>query len=111
MIAYCGITCTECPAYLASREDDDEKMAAVAKEWSEQFKSDIAPADINCDGCQSPGGRIFNFCRLCEIRKCGREREMENCGHCAEYPCRKVSFVLEAVPGARETLERVREAR
>jgi len=31
-IGYCGIKCDECPAYLATKEDDASKLAEVAKQ-------------------------------------------------------------------------------
>ncbi|MCK4571680.1 DUF3795 domain-containing protein, partial [candidate division WOR-3 bacterium] len=34
MIAYCGIICTECPAFLATQKDDDEERKKVAEMWS-----------------------------------------------------------------------------
>ena len=31
MIAYCGITCSKCPAMLATLKDDDKERAKVAQ--------------------------------------------------------------------------------
>ncbi len=56
MIAFCGIVCTECPAFLATQKDDDNKRKKVAEMWSKQFKSEIKPVDINCDGCLIENG-------------------------------------------------------
>lgn len=50
MIAFCGLTCTECLAFIATREDNDKKKEKVAKIWSKEFKCEIKPEDINCDG-------------------------------------------------------------
>ena len=110
MIAYCGLTCTECPAYLATKEDSDEKRVIVAELWSKEFKSGISPEDINCDGCLSTG-RLFSHCSVCKIRKCGQEKQLENCGYCDDYPCHKVSFVIDSVPSARKILETIRDRR
>jgi 2,4-dienoyl-CoA reductase-like NADH-dependent reductase (Old Yellow Enzyme family) len=109
MIAFCGLICTECPAYLATREDSDEKRKSVAALWSEQFKSGIKPEEINCDGCLSGGGRLFSHCHVCEIRKCGQEKQIENCAYCDDYPCRKVRFVVDVIPEARDTLATIRK--
>lgn len=54
MIAFCGLLCNECGAFIATRDDDDEKRAEVAETWSKQFNADIKPQDVNCDGCLSP---------------------------------------------------------
>jgi len=51
MISRCGLVCTECPAYIATQEDDDKKREEVAELWSKQFKMDIKPKDVNCVGC------------------------------------------------------------
>ena len=61
MISFCGLDCHECGAFLATKEDDDQKRAKVAQEWSRLFKAEIKPEDINCEGCLSDGGRLFNY--------------------------------------------------
>jgi hypothetical protein len=50
MISFCGLTCTECPAFLATQKDDDQERDKVAKLWSKEYHSDIKPEDINCAG-------------------------------------------------------------
>lgn len=111
MISYCGLVCTECPAYVATIRDDDEERQRVAELWSKQYGGDFGVSDINCDGCLSEGSRVFSYCNRCEIRKCGRERKVENCAHCDDYACEKLSEFLSKVPMARETLEEERKSR
>jgi len=108
MIAYCGLLCTDCPAFIATLKDDNAERAKVAEEWSKTFAAELKPEDINCDGCLSTGGREFSHCKVCEIRKCARERNLENCAHCGDYPCSTVSGVLDAVPEAKRTLDEIR---
>jgi len=31
MIAFCGLNCTECPAFIATRKDDDEERKKVSE--------------------------------------------------------------------------------
>ncbi|MBN1875577.1 MAG: DUF3795 domain-containing protein, partial [Anaerolineae bacterium] len=33
IIAYCGLNCAECPAYLATQANDMEALEHVAEEW------------------------------------------------------------------------------
>ncbi|OFW52645.1 MAG: hypothetical protein A2163_00025 [Actinobacteria bacterium RBG_13_35_12] len=74
MIAFCGLTCIECLAFIATQKDDDKEREKVAKVWSKLYKCDIKPENINCDGCLEESGRLFNYCTVCEIRKCGQEK-------------------------------------
>ncbi len=74
MIAFCGLDCNECPALIATQKDSDDERRRVAELWSKQFNANIKPEDINCDGCFSDTGRLFSYCKVCEIRKCGQER-------------------------------------
>ncbi len=107
MVAYCGIPCHMCDARVATVNDDDEKRAETAKTWSEQYKADIKPEDINCEGCISEGSVLFSHCKECEIRACGLEKEVENCGHCSDYACEKLEAFFQMVPFCREQLDKI----
>lgn len=109
LIAYCGIDCSQCPAYIATQKNDDRMRAETAQKWSAMFNAKINPADINCDGCPSDSKQLFSYCSVCEIRKCARLKKMENCAHCSEYPCAKLSAFLVNVPAAKATLEEIRK--
>jgi hypothetical protein len=109
MIAFCGITCTACPAFLATQKDDDSERKKVADLWSKQFNAEIKPEDINCDGCLSESGQLFGHCEVCEIRKCGQEKRVTNCAHCADYACEKLNNFIDQVPDAKTTLEEIRK--
>jgi RecJ-like exonuclease len=110
MIAYCGIVCTECPAFLATQKEDDAKRKEIAEAWSKQYKMAIKPEDINCDGCKSQGKRIIGYSNICEIRKCGKEKQVENCAYCDEYGCEKLTKFLAMAPQAKTTLEAIRKS-
>jgi hypothetical protein len=50
VIAVCGLDCHQYGAFLATQENNDQKRAEVAQEWSKLFKVEIKPEDINCEG-------------------------------------------------------------
>jgi len=107
IIAYCGINCSKCPAYLATQEKNDEKLETLAKEWS--FESiQFTAKDLKCDGCFS-SERIFSWCEMCEIRKCAIQQNLENCAFCSNYPCAKLERSHQKAPDAKETLENIRK--
>lgn len=109
MIAICGINCAECPAFLATCENDDQRRKAVAEMWSKEYQSEFKAEDINCDGCHSLTGRLFSQCKVCEIRKCGQEKDLKNCAFCNEYPCPKLSPFFLMVPQGKATLDEIRK--
>jgi hypothetical protein len=107
IIAYCGLACHECGAFVATRENDDQKRAEVARQWSRMFKADIKPENINCKGCLSREEPLFSHCKICEIRSCGMGKGIANCGACADYPCPKLDFIFKGVPAAKERLDEI----
>ena len=111
MTAVCGLLCNECGAFIATSNDDDERRAEVAQLWSKQYNQDIKPEDINCDGCTSDSDLLFGHCKVCEIRKCGKEKAVVNCAYCDEYACEKLEGLFKMVPDARKQLDSIRRSR
>lgn len=110
IIAYCGLVCTNCPAYVATQADDRDALEKVAAQWREQFNSPEITADsILCDGCLgNNGGRLAGYCTMCEIRACGMERGVVNCAHCDDYACDKLQGFFSNAPDARKVLDEIR---
>jgi len=108
MVAYCGIVCTECPAYIATQNDDEELRKRTAERWAKEHQADIRPEDIICDGCLPGHTRYFSHCSECEIRACGIVRGVTNCAYCDDYGCEKLTGFFSFVPGAKTNLEEIR---
>jgi len=111
MIVFCGLDCHECGAFLATKENSDKKRTEVAQEWSRLFKAEVKPEDINCEGCLSDGGLLFNYCKVCEIRKCGKEKDLLNCGYCVEYSCHKLDFIFSKAPDDKKRLDKINSSK
>jgi hypothetical protein len=109
MIAMCGINCAECPAFLATRENNVQKRKEVAEQWSKEYQAEFKAEDINCDGCSFGKERLFSHCQVCEIRRCGREKQLKNCATCNEYPCPKLSQFFLMVPQGKAVLDEIKE--
>jgi hypothetical protein len=60
MIAYCGLNCSKCDAYIASQENDEMKREETAKKWSHMYRAEIKADQINCYGCKSNGAKFFH---------------------------------------------------
>jgi hypothetical protein len=108
MVAYCGIVCTECPAYKATRANDNGARARIAEQWTKEYHHPFKAEDINCNGCLAASDVHVGYCSMCEIRKCGSDREVLNCAYCAEYPCAKLGDFEARVPEAKAKLESIK---
>ncbi|MGF7059132.1 DUF3795 domain-containing protein [Brassicibacter mesophilus] len=108
IVAYCGLVCDDCPAFIATKNNDLAQKEKLSEEWSSpQYK--VSPEDINCTGCHSDSNVVFKFCRECEIRICGIGKGKNNCAYCNEYPCTKLDIPFKNSPQNKETLDQIRE--
>ena len=55
MIAFCGLDCERCDAYIATKNDDEALREKTARLWSELNDALILPEHICCDGCRADG--------------------------------------------------------
>ena len=108
MIGYCGIVCTECKGYIATQKNDNKEREKVAESWSKLYNKEFKPEDVNCDGCLTERGRHIGYCNICEIRKCGQEKNVLNCAYCNDYPCKKLNDFFNMAPDAKTTLEEIK---
>jgi hypothetical protein len=109
MIAYCGLDCSKCEAYLATQADNNIQRTEIAKKWSAQYSADIKPEQIHCDGCQAEGRKFFYCSNLCEIRKCCIEKGVLTCAACEMYVCDRLKGFIELAPQAGDALEKLRK--
>lgn len=111
MIAYCGIDCAKCPAFIAQKTNDNELRKKTAAEWSKAFGHEMKPVDINCVGCNVAGPHIVYCDQMCEIRKCAVGKKVTTCAACSDYGCETLESFIKNVPEARAILEKLRKNR
>jgi len=103
VLAYCGLLCNQCDAYIATRNNDQALKEKIAKEWSTE-KYPLKVEDIYCDGCTAEDSKVLSFCRDCDMRACAREKVVEHCGKCDVFPCEMMEKQMERTPECRERL-------
>jgi len=109
MIAYCGLVCTDCAAYIATQTGDRSAIEQVAAQWRVEFDApDITAERVMCDGCLGMAGRKCGHCAECDIRACAMALNVANCAHCADYACDKLEGFFGFVPDARALLDGIR---
>ena len=108
MIAPCGINCGKCDVYTATISNDEELRVKTAHTWTAELGLELKPEEMYCDGCLADTGRIFKFCRVCDVRTCASEKTLATCAPCDEFGCSKVQAIWKIAPGAQRLLEKMR---
>lgn len=103
LAAPCGLYCGVCGIYIATREDNAHFKEKLAHIYASK------PEDLICDGCMSE--RVFTYCRICPIKSCVKEKKIEGCFECNDFPCPHIDnfpipvgrkVILRSVPRWRE---------
>ena len=95
MIAYCGLDCEKCDAYIATINNDQELRVKTAKLWTELNNTSILPEHINFQGCRADGIKTVYCDSLCSIRQCAMKKGVSTCGDCPDMEkCQTVGMIL-----------------
>jgi hypothetical protein len=88
--ALCGDVCSECPRYIATKNNDSGSLQKVAELWFRAgFRDHIVSIDeIRCNGCSKT-----KECSL-HINDCSGLKGKETCGECSSFPCEKIEAVF-----------------
>ena len=106
MIAYCGLDCEKCDAYLATINNDQALRERTAELWSKWNHVTILPEEIHCEGCRVGGVKTVYCDKLCPIRQCALKKGVNTCGDCAELEkCQTVGKVISNNPTALKNLK------
>lgn len=106
-IAYCGLDCEKCNAYLATINDDQALREETAKQWTELNNTPILPEQINCQGCRADGVKTVFCDSLCGVRQCALKKGVTTCGDCSDMEkCRTIGAIIANNPDVIENLKR-----
>lgn len=86
---YCGHDCARCITYIATLRNDENLRRQSQSFYKEQFGLDIPLEKFNCEGGRSQN--VFELCKGCPFVKCCKERSVDSCSKCPEYPCKEIS--------------------
>lgn len=104
LIAYCGLYCGGCSFKVAHEENNFRHILSMPERYSrvkEELKDKPMP---ECPGC-----RLDNQCGDCAMRDCAREKELDHCALCADFPCEKITaFQSDGVPHHSEIIENLK---
>lgn len=103
LAAPCGLYCGVCGVYIATRDNNEKFKDRLTTVYGVKF------AEVVCDGCLS--SRVFGYCRVCPIKSCCKEKNIEGCFQCNDFPCKHIDafpmpvgkkVILRAVPRWRQ---------
>jgi|YNPMSStandDraft_1061717.scaffolds.fasta_scaffold20934_3 hypothetical protein len=106
-ISYCGIDCSNCPAYIAYKTNNSDIQKEAAIKFSKIYKKEISPSQILCSGCLNNDEPKFFYCHNCKIRECAYEKDLINCGYCPQYPCNKLDDIFSFSQEAKYRLDNI----
>ncbi|MDE5550865.1 MAG: DUF3795 domain-containing protein [Bacteroidaceae bacterium] len=107
MIAFCGLDCEKCDAYIATKNNDQMLRKKTAELWSKLNNAPILPEYINCEGCRMDGMKTVYCENLCAIRQCALGKGVETCGNCPKMEqCSTLEAVTANNPETRNNLKK-----
>ena len=103
--AYCGICCINCYQTIYVGPAAKALCSNMKKIGYEKFGHSIPDFDTfwnflnhivdedGCKCCKSDGGNPY-----CKIRICAKEKKVEACAFCEDYPCKEFNNVFKLYP-------------
>lgn len=107
-IAPCGLYCSTCDSYVATRKNDREALARLAEQWGRQFGFAATADNVRCTGCMSKSGVQIGHCAECAIRLCAIDKKHSTCAECEDYGCAKLVEFTAQIPDAKKRLDALR---
>lgn len=98
LAAACGLYCGSCGIYIATQENDTEKLLQYAIVLNQPFNETL------CDGCRA-SKKSAHCSKMCSFINCTLKNEVEFCGLCNEYPCNELIIFQSNMPHKVEILE------
>ena len=82
----CGHRCDMCVHYTGMAE---EKRTALMPHLDKVYGS--GDWGMRCTGCDTEGCQCYTAYEICEPLKCHKEKKINNCAECENYPCEKAT--------------------
>jgi len=94
MIGYCGYNCHLC----AARSGDMSVRQRMVDAWKKYLGHENYTAEnVECEGCKSKRDKIAD--KQCKARPCARDKGLDSCAQCDDFPCDKVNHLFSTPVG------------
>lgn len=91
IISVCGDVCSECPRYIATKNNSITELENVARLWHKLGFRDrvIGIEEIKCTGCNKKPNCGYG------LTTCEHLMGKDNCGECEFFPCPKFDVIFK----------------
>ena len=102
-ISICGDICSECPRYIATKNNDISKLGEIADLWYRLGFRDriLNPEELRCSGCSKTKPCSYN------LNNCEHLENLSNCGECHNFPCEKINLVFQKTDKTNEVCKKI----
>jgi hypothetical protein len=98
LISACGLYCGACGVYIATQENDTEKILQYAVVLIQSFEETL------CDGCGAKR-KSLHCSKMCIFINCKRQNGVDFCSECEEFPCKALHEFAPKMPHRNEIIE------
>jgi len=98
LVSACGLYCGACGIYLATQENDTEKLLQYAIVLNQSLNETF------CDGCRADR-KSAHCSKMCLFIKCTFEKGILFCGVCQKFPCKELTDFQSKMPHRVEILQ------
>ncbi len=79
LVAPCGLDCFNCDLYVDNLTEELTKLFVE--------KMGVPAESVPCRGCRQQDGKHFHLAGGCANLDCAKERGVDLCSDCDEFPC------------------------
>jgi hypothetical protein len=98
LVSACGLYCGSCGIYLATQENDSEKIVQYAMVLNQSYDETL------CDGCGSER-KSLHCSKICTFIDCKYQKGVSYCADCNEFPCQALIEFKSKMPHRAEIIE------
>jgi hypothetical protein len=91
LVSGCGLYCGACGIYLATQENDIEKILQYAVVLNQSCEETL------CDGCGA-SRKSLHCARMCLFIDCKNRKGVNFCVDCDEFPCHSIRVFQSKMP-------------
>lgn len=98
LVSACGLYCGACGIYLATQENDHERILQYAVVLNQSYEETL------CDGCGA-FRKSLHCSKMCSFIKCKHLKAVDLCVECDDFPCQELNVFKSKMPHRIEILD------